>query len=129
MRRALLLDNDLFFSVKVTDTLSHIGIQTQTVRRLEDFVQALSADPPLIALVNTAARNIDWASGISAATGARIRCIAFGPHVDRATQEAARQAGATRVLSNSRLSTDLPAIVGRMLRADAIDGDEGEQSQ
>ncbi len=125
MQSALLLDNDLFFSVKVTDSLRHIGVQTRTLRRLEDFIQALTADPPpCVALVNTAAQGIDWASGIAAANRAYIRCIAFGPHVDLATQEAARRAGATRILSNSRLSADLPTIVGRMLRAEGEGHDQ-----
>jgi hypothetical protein len=116
VRSALLLDNDLFFSVKVTDTLRHIGIKTQTVRRLEDFTETiLGSDPPALALVNTAARGIDWYAGIAAAASAHVPCIAFGPHVDVATQEAARQAGATRVLSNSRLSSDLPGIALRVL--------------
>jgi|GEM_PF-626787 DNA-binding NtrC family response regulator len=117
VKRALLLDNDLFFSVKVTDTLRHSGIETHTVRRLEDFVQALAAEQPALALVNTAARGIDWRAAIIAAHQARVPCIAFGAHVDLETQEAARQAGATRVISNSRLASDLPGIVGRLLRA------------
>jgi DNA-binding NtrC family response regulator len=116
VQSALLLDTDLFFSVKVTDTLRHIGIETRTVRRLEDFIQALSYDPPpVMALVNTAARGVDWSAGIAAASRAHIRCIAFGAHVDLITQEQARKAGATRFLSNSRLSSDLPSIVTRML--------------
>ena len=116
MPSALLLDNDLFFSVKVTDTLRHIGIQTRTMRRAEDFTETLRGiDPPALALVNTAARGIDWHAAIAAAAAAHVPCIAFGPHVDVATLEAARQAGATRVVSNSRLSSDLPGIVGRVL--------------
>jgi DNA-binding NtrC family response regulator len=122
---ALLPDNDLFFSVKVTDTLRHIGIQTRTVRRVEDFVQVLTDDPPLLSVVNMAARGIDWQAGIVAAHSANIPCIAFGPHVDLAAGEAARQAGATRVLSNSRLASDLPGIVGRMLRAKSEARDVG----
>src|SRR5579871_1924459 len=105
VKRALLLDNDLFFSVKVTDTLRHSGIETHTVRRLEDFVQALAAEQPALALVNTAARGIDWRAAIIAAHQARVPCIAFGAHVDLETQEAAR------------LASDLPGIVGRLLRA------------
>jgi DNA-binding NtrC family response regulator len=116
VQSAVLLDTDLFFSVKVTDTLEHIGIQTRTVRRLEDFLQALSHDPPpVMALVNTAARGVDWSAGIAAARRAHVRCIAFGAHVDVATQEEARRAGATRFLSNSRLSSDLASIASRML--------------
>lgn len=116
MQSALLLDTDLFFSVKVTDTLRHIGIETRTVRLLSDFIQALSVDPPpVMALVNTAARGVDWSAGIAAARQAQVRCIAFGAHVDLAAQEEARRAGAARFLSNSRLSSDLPTIVSRML--------------
>jgi hypothetical protein len=116
VQSALLLDTDLFFSVKVTDTLRHIGIETRTLRFLSDFIQALSCDPPpVLALVNTAARGVDWSAGIAAASSAHVSCIAFGAHVDLGTQEQARRAGATRFLSNSRLSSDLPAIVARML--------------
>jgi FixJ family two-component response regulator len=116
VQSAVLLDTDLFFSVKVTDTLRHIGIETRTVRLLSDFIQALSFDPPpVMALVNTAARGVDWSAGIAAASQAHVSCIAFGAHVDLAIQEEARRAGATRFLSNSRLSSDLPSIVARML--------------
>jgi hypothetical protein len=53
---ALLLDTDLFFSVKVTDTLKHIGYTTKTHRRLEDFAVALASEDPTLALVNTGGR-------------------------------------------------------------------------
>lgn len=117
MQSALLLDSDLFFSVKITETLRHVGVQTRTVRRLDDFVRALAADPPLLALVNTAARDRSWALAIAAAHDAHIQCIAYGPHVDVATQEAARRAGASRVLSNSTLSNQLPRVALHALGA------------
>ena len=115
-RRALLLDSDLFFSVKVTDTLKHVGYQTHTVRRIDAFTQALEDERPVFALVNTAARGIDWRAGIVAARAAGIPVIAFGSHVDLATQEEARQAGATSVIANSKLASDLPGVVARALR-------------
>jgi DNA-binding NtrC family response regulator len=117
VQSALLLDSDLFFSVKITETLRHVGVQTRTVRRLDDFVRALAADPPLLALVNTAPRDRSWALAIAAAHDAGIQCIAYGPHVDVATQEAARRAGATRVLSNAALGTMLPRVALHALRA------------
>ncbi|MGZ3675224.1 MAG: hypothetical protein ACXVCO_13035 [Ktedonobacterales bacterium] len=115
-RRALLLDSDLFFSVKVTDTLKHAGYQTRTVRQIAAFTQALADDRPVLVLVNTAARGIDWRAGIVAAREAGIPVVAFGSHVDLATQEEARQAGATSVIANSKLASDLPGVVARALR-------------
>lgn len=115
-RRALLLDSDLFFSVKVTDTLKHVGYQTRTVRQIAAFTQALADERPVLVLVNTAARGIDWRAGIVAARDAGIPVVAFGSHVDLATQEEARQAGATSVIANSKLASDLPGVVARALR-------------
>lgn len=114
--RALLLDTDLFFSVKITDTLKHAGYTTRTCRRTDDFAAALTVEQPIVALVNTAARNLDWRAAITAARAAHVPVIAFGSHVDLATQEAARQAGATSVIANSRLASDLPGVLARALR-------------
>ncbi len=115
-RRALLLDSDLFFSVKVTDTLKHAGYQTRTVRQIAAFTQALEDERPVLVLVNTAARGIDWRAGIVAARTAGLPVVAFGSHVDLAAQEQARQAGATSVIANSKLASDLPGVVARALR-------------
>ncbi len=114
--RALLLDNDLFFVTKITDTLKHAGWTTATARRLEDFLRRLAEDRPELALVNTAARGVDWQTAIRAAREAGVPVVAFGPHVDLETQAAARQAGASRVISNSKLAADLPGIVARTVR-------------
>lgn len=112
---ALLLDTDLFFVAKVSATLAHTGYTTRTVRRADDFVTALEQDAPTIALVNTAARGIDWQAAIQAARAAGVPVIAFGSHVDLVTQAAARAAGATRVISNAKLASDLVGIVARVV--------------
>lgn len=114
--RALLLDNDLFFVTKISDTLKHAGWAITTARRLEDFLRRLGEDRPELALVNTAARGVDWQTAIRAARESGVPVIAFGSHVDLETQAAARQAGATRVISNSKLAADLPGIVARTVR-------------
>jgi DNA-binding NtrC family response regulator len=113
----LLLDTDLFFVVKVRTTLKHAGYDVQTARSLVDFTRRLAADSPALALVNTAIAGVDWRAAIVAARAANIPVIAFGSHVDTQTQQEARQAGATRVIANSRLAADLPNIVARALRA------------
>lgn len=115
-RSALLLDPDLFFSVKVSATLKHIDMQTTTVRRLPDFVTAVARGSYVISLVNTAARGVPWRDAISAARAAGLPIIAYGSHVDLEAQAEARAAGATRVISNSKLAVDLPAIIEQTLR-------------
>ena len=121
----LLLDSDLFFSVKVTDTLKHAGYATRTVRRADDFARALADDaPPAVALVNTAARGIDWRAGSAAAVARGVPVVAFGAHVDLDTQAEARRLGATSVIANSKLASDLPGVVARTLRRQSESGME-----
>ena len=123
-RTALLLDNDLFSVAKISATLKHAGYTTRTARTLDAFTQGLASKPDIV-LVNTAARGVDWRAGIMAARDADVPVIAFGSHVDLETQAEARQAGATRVIANSKLATDLPGIVERALRTvSARDEDE-----
>ncbi|MGH2514455.1 MAG: hypothetical protein ACRDHP_02260 [Ktedonobacterales bacterium] len=112
---ALLLDSDLFFAVKVTDTLKHAGYDTKTLRRAEDFAAALAAEAPALALVHTGARGLDWRAGIAAAVAASVPVVAFGSHVDLAAQQEARDLGATSVIANSKLAADLPGVVARTL--------------
>ena len=126
---ALLLDNDLFFSVKVTDTLKHAGYATTTLRGAEAFARALSGEQQwTLALVNTAANRIDWRAAIVAASRAHIPVIAYGPHVDLQAADEARNLGATVAVSNSRLASDLPGIVARALRRQSESGPERESS-
>lgn len=126
-RRILLLDTDLFFVAKITETLKHVGYRVRTARAVEQFTQLLTDERPLLALVNTAARGVDWRAAIGAARGVGVPVIAFGSHVDLETQAAAREAGATRVIANSKLTSDLPDIVARTLRQPVIDDTSSER--
>lgn len=115
-RHALLLDSDLFFAVKVIALLKRIGFETTTVRRDQDWAERMADGSASIALVNTAARGLDWRAAIIAARAAGLPVIAYGSHVDVETQSEARAAGATRVIANSKLAADLPEIVEQTLR-------------
>lgn len=115
-RAALQLDPDLFFAVKVSAMLKHIGMATTTVRRDADFAERVANGAFAIALVNTAAPGIQWEDAIAAARAASIPIIAYGSHVDTETQARARTAGATRVIVNSKLAADLPMIVEQTLQ-------------
>jgi DNA-binding NtrC family response regulator len=115
-RYALLLDPDLFFAVKVGAMLKRIGFETTTVRRTADWAQRVAEGRYSVALVNTAASGAGWREAITDARAAGLPVIAYGSHVDVETQAEARAAGATRVIANSKLATDLPAIVEQTLR-------------
>lgn len=115
-RRALLLDPDLFFAVKVSATLKHIGVETATARQEAEWARRIAAESFDLTLVNTAARGVDWRQAIVDARAAGLPVIAYGSHVDTETQALARAAGATRVIANSKLAADLPAIVEQTLK-------------
>lgn len=114
--RALLLDPDLFFAVKVSAALKHIGLETLTTRTAEDWARRLAAERFAVALVNISARGVDWTGAIQAARAVGAPVIAYGSHVETEAHAQARAAGATRVIANSKLATDLPGIVERTLR-------------
>lgn len=115
-RRALALETDLFFSTKIAATLRHIGLETAITRGLDAFLAQMKAGSA-VALVNISARGVDWQTAIHAAHTAGVPVIAYGSHVDTEAQALARAAGATRVIANSRLASDLPGIVERALAA------------
>lgn len=114
--RALLLDPDLFFAVKVSAGLKRIGFETLTTRTAEDWARHLAAERFAVALVNISARGVDWVEAIHVARAAGAPVIAYGSHVETEAHAQARAAGATRVIANSKLATDLPGIVERTLR-------------
>jgi hypothetical protein len=124
----LLLDSDLFFVVKVTETLARAGYAVRKARTIDAFVAALvetsetsemsqpGAKRLAAALVNLAARGVDALAAIARAREAGVPVVAYGPHVDVAAQAAARQAGATSVIANAKLDGDLPGVLARALR-------------
>lgn len=120
-------DTDLFFAVKVADTLKHAGYVVLRARTLDDLAARLrptSGEPPTLALVNTAARGVDWRGAIPAARAAGVPIVAYGAHVDLAWQDEARTLGATGVIANSKLASDLPGVVARAVRRALRDGAE-----
>ncbi len=116
--RILALEKDLFFSVKMRDTLQHHGMEVSVARTLPAFEQRLTAtgeERPALAIVNTATTGVDWEEAIRKARSQGIPVLAFGSHMDLEAREKALQAGAQRVVANSKFSSDMPGLVQRML--------------
>src|SRR6266571_9351094 len=126
----LALEKDLFFSVKMRDTLRNHDIEVKTVRNLPAFEERLTAkDEGLLALVivNTATTGVDWETAIRKARTAGLKVLAFGSHMDLEARAKALEAGAQRVVANSKFTSDMVGLVQRMVgEPGEIEGDENE---
>src|SRR5579883_2456382 len=128
----LALEKDLFFAVKMRDTLRHHDMEVKTVRSLAAFEQGLAAggdEKPALVIVNIATQGVDWETAIRQARASGYPVLAFGSHMDLEARAKALQAGAGRVVANSKFSSDMPGLVQRML-AEAVttpvdESDEG----
>ena len=131
----LALEKDLFFSVKMRDTLRHHGMEVTIVRTFPAFVQRLAAtgeEKPALVIVDTATTGVDWEAAIRQARKHRFPVLAFGSHMDLEARARALQAGAQRVVANSKFTSDMPGLVQRMLNepaaTNAQDIDTGEST-
>lgn len=119
----LALEKDLFFSVKIRDTLLHYDIDATTVRTLASLEQGLNAEgdaKPLLVIVDIASKGVDWEAAIRMVRARSLPVLAFGSHMDLDARARAIQAGAQKVVANSKFAKDMPTLVQRML--DPADG-------
>jgi len=126
----LALEKDLFFAVKMRDTLRHHGIEVKIARTLPAFEQGLTAgdaEKPALVIVNIATQGVDWEAAIRQARAIGYPVLAFGSHMDLEARAKAIQAGAQRVVANSKFTSDMPGLVKRMMQepgAPSIDDEE-----
>jgi DNA-binding response OmpR family regulator len=114
----LALEKDIFFSVKMRDTLRHYDMEVKTVRTLPAFEESLRAEDSTgfaLAIVNTATTGVDWETAIRKARTAGLKVLAFGSHMDLEARSKALDAGAQRVVANSKFTSDMPGLIQRML--------------
>lgn len=114
----LALEKDLFFAVKIRDTLRHHEIETKTARNLALFEQGLASngtEKPALVIVNISIQGVDWEAAIRQARALGYPVLAFGSHIDLDAHARARQAGAQRVVANSKFASDMPGLVKRLL--------------
>ena len=114
----LALEKDLFFSVKMRDTLRHYDMEVKTVRNLSAFEESLKAkdeEELALVIVNIATTSVDWETAIRKARTLGLKVLAFGSHMDLEARSKALEAGAQRVVANSKFTSDMPGLVQRML--------------
>jgi hypothetical protein len=128
------LEKDLFFSVKIRDTLRHYDMNTTIVRTLAAFEQEISARDrsiPSLAIINIATKGVDWEAAIKTASVQNLPVLAFGSHMDLDARAKALQAGAQKVVANSKFARDMPGLVQRTLGAPENDtnSDDGDDEE
>ena len=112
----LALEKDLFFSEKIRDTLKHHDMNVTTVRTLPAFEKKLqAAEKPALVIINTATKGVDWEAAIRATVLQATPILAFGSHMDLEARDKALEAGATKVVANSKFTSDMVGLVTRML--------------
>ncbi len=126
----LALEKDLFFAVKMRDTLRHHEMEVKTARTLAAFEQSLAIsgeERPDLVIVNISIQGVDWEEAIRQARERNYPVLAFGSHMDLDARAKALQAGALRVVANSKFAADMPGLVRRMLSEPAaVPIDESE---
>ena len=97
---------------RVEGAARHLGFGLRQARTPEQFWQAVDEQPALV-LLSTQHTRLDW-EGLLAELQQRPEpppVLAFGPHMDADQRGRARAAGVTKWVPNSRLATDLPALI------------------
>ena len=117
----LIACRDLLFRSKVETTLRHMGMMPRVLGAATDPGAAMAQERPAAAIVDLGLPEERWRAVVAAARAADppIAVLAFGSHVDRPSQQAARAAGCDLVVANSRLARELPALVERLLAPSA----------
>ena len=116
-RTALVIVPDLFFSTKIAEVARHVGVTVRLAPRLADIPAAYAAcgaAAPRVAFIDIASLGVDTAAAIDAlraVSGASLRIIAFGSHVDTAAFNAADAAGADLSLPRSKFVAMLPQLL------------------
>jgi hypothetical protein len=114
----VVLNRDLFFGVKIGNTLRALGYRVAFVKTTAEFVAALDREesPVVLGLMDMNA-GVDWSAVVAlTATGGHVPILAFGSHLDVEGRRAAKAAGVTRVLSNGDFHRDMVALVRRYAR-------------
>jgi CheY-like chemotaxis protein len=114
-RHVIALINDLFFTSKIRATAEGLGISIRSVRTPELLLSAAREARPDLIIINLEAENvntIELAKTIVSDTELNsIPIIGFSSHVLVDLQNAAKEAGYTRVLPRSAFTSKLPEIL------------------
>jgi CheY-like chemotaxis protein len=114
MPQLIALVDDLMFLSRIREAGRAAGIEVRAVRGAKDLLDAARNDGRLV-LVDADSERLPWKAAVAALRAepgtAPLPVIAFVSHVRVDLAEAARAAGATRVLARSAFVKELPELV------------------
>lgn len=114
----LLISTDLMIQSRVAAAASRAGFAAPRVIDGRETSSLEGADACRLALVDLSSPDLEVkevVAGLRAQLDATAPIIAFGPHVQKARLDAARDAGCDYVLSRGQLDRDIEAILQRLL--------------
>lgn len=110
---------DLFFAVRITDTLRALGYKAVTAQNVHELRAALISERPRLVILDLQMQGVEPRLVMQvireAAPGRVIPVLAFGPHTDVKRRNEALQAGCQRVVPKSVLAAELPQLVKSLL--------------
>ncbi len=110
------LVRDLFFEVRVTETLKRLNLAACSMARATPDHAPAPLDLLMVDLSTPPER---WEPLIQSAHAAGCPVLAFGSHMDQARWQRARAAGATRIVANSQLVERMSELIGKLLQDQA----------
>ena len=117
MATLVMLIPDLFFSVRVADTVRALGHTPREVPHAEALVSAANENAAAI-VIDTQERT-GWQDAVqtikSNPATAHIPILAFGPHVDVAASRTAVGVGCDRIVTRGKFSKELPQLLQTLL--------------
>ena len=112
----VILEPDLFFSVRLEDVVRAAGGEPVTIDEPDQFVTAVARTFPVLALLDLKTPG-DWETAVrQCKVKPHTRLVpiyAFGSHVDVETLQRARRAGADHAWARSKMMEELVAVVDR----------------
>ncbi len=114
----VILEPDLFFSIRLEDVVRAAGGEPVTIEAADRFVAVVEGAFPVLVLLDLKSPG-DWETAIRQCKmkphTRQTPIYAFGSHVDTATLQKARKAGADHAWARSRMMEELVAVVDRHL--------------
>lgn len=119
------LIKDIFFGITVRNTIRRLEFEAQIIKSVDELPQTVAVYEPDLLIVDLTMFGSDaeaWEPIQDVlATGARV--LAFGPHMDVESFRAAKNAGVTRVVSNSQFHRNMANLIERY----ALPPEEGQK--
>jgi CheY-like chemotaxis protein len=121
MPQLIALVDDLLFLSRIREAGRAAGIEVRSVRGASDLLAAARQQGRLV-LVDADSERLPWQAALSALRAepalSALPVIAFVSHVRADLAEAARAAGASRVLARSAFVKELPELVALAAHAE-----------